>query len=68
MDIVEQKTAMTSKQFCQLALDEERLLLVPGEVLDMSDRLLRFGTGMTDFASGLERLDRFLSRLKGKAC
>lgn len=63
MAVVKQKTAMTSRQFCQLALDEERLLLVPGEVLEMSDRLLRLGTGMLDFASGLERLDRFLSRL-----
>ena len=62
MAVVEQRTSLASSEFCQRILDEERLFLVPGKALGMSDRLLRFGLGITDFAQGLERLDRFLQR------
>lgn len=63
MAIVEQGTSLTSTEFCERILEEERLFLIPGKPLGMSDRFLRFGLGMSDFASGLERLDRFLRRL-----
>ena len=49
---------------CQRILDEERLFLIPGKALGMSDQLLRFGLGMSDFAQGLKRLDRFLRTLE----
>ncbi len=64
MAIVEQKTNITSTEFCQRVLDEERLFLIPGRPLGMSDHLLRFGLGMSDFSQALDQLDRFLGRLK----
>lgn len=63
MAVVEQHTGMTSSDFCQRILEKERLFLIPSRPLGMSDRFLRIGLGMTDFAQGLERLDRFLRRL-----
>lgn len=62
MAMVEQKTSLTSTEFCERLLDEEQVFLVPGSAMSMSDRLLRFGLGRRDFADGLERLGRFLSR------
>jgi aspartate/methionine/tyrosine aminotransferase len=62
MAIVEQKTSLTSTELCEQLLDEEKVFLVPGSVLSMSDRLLRFGLGRRDFVEGLERLGRFLNR------
>jgi aspartate/methionine/tyrosine aminotransferase len=64
MAVVEQRTYLTSTELCQRILDEERLFLIPGKALGMSDRLLRFGLGMSNFVQGLERLDRFLQALK----
>lgn len=64
MALVEQQTSLSSTDFCQRVLDDQRLFLIPGNVLGMSDRLLRFGLGMTDQAQSLDRLDRFLQGLK----
>ena len=64
MAVVQQRTKLTSTELCERILDEERLFLVPGKPLGMPDSVLRFGLGMLDFASGLERLDRFLKRLQ----
>jgi aspartate/methionine/tyrosine aminotransferase len=66
MAIAEQRTSLTSTEFCERILEEERLFLIPGRPLGMSDRMLRFGLGMSDFVSGLERLDRFLKRLDSR--
>lgn len=60
MAVVEQKTPLTSTQLCERLLDEQRIFLVPGELMGMSDRLLRFGFGRDDFAEGLDRFGRFL--------
>ncbi|MCA9060521.1 MAG: pyridoxal phosphate-dependent aminotransferase, partial [Planctomycetaceae bacterium] len=60
MALVEQKTPLSSTEFCSRLLDDQRLFLVPGTLLGMSDRLLRFGFGREDFADGLERLSCFL--------
>ncbi len=65
MAVVEQRTGMTSTELCERVLDEERVFLVPGKPLGMSDRLLRLGLGRSDFEAGLERFDRFLTRLSG---
>ncbi|MBI1315140.1 aminotransferase class I/II-fold pyridoxal phosphate-dependent enzyme [bacterium] len=62
MALVEQKTALTSTQFCERLLDEQRVFVVPGEAMRMSDRLLRFGLGRDDFSEGLGRLGTFLQR------
>ena len=43
-------------------LDEEKVFLVPGSAMSMSDRLLRFGLGRRDFVDGLERLGSFFDR------
>ncbi|MCA9049914.1 MAG: aminotransferase class I/II-fold pyridoxal phosphate-dependent enzyme, partial [Planctomycetaceae bacterium] len=58
--LLEQKTAWTSTEFCERLLDDQRVFLVPGASMGMSDRLLRTGLGRSDFADGLERLGRFL--------
>jgi aspartate/methionine/tyrosine aminotransferase len=63
MALVEQLTPLTGREFCARLLEEERIFLVPGGVMGISDRLLRFGLGRNDFALGLERLANFLSRL-----
>ncbi len=60
MAVVEQKTSVTSTQLCERLLDEQRVFLIPGESMGMSDRLLRFGLGRNDFAEGLDRFGRFL--------
>lgn len=60
MAVVEQKTTVTSSHFCERLLDAQRVFLVPGESMGMSDRLLRFGFGRDDFAAGLERLGKYL--------
>ena len=59
--LLEQKTALTSSEFCERLLDDQRVFLVPGKSMRMSDRWLRIGLGRSDFAEGLERLGRFLS-------
>jgi len=60
MAVVEHKSRLTSTELCQRLLDSKGLFLVPGGVMDMSDRLLRFGLGRDDFSQGLERLADFL--------
>lgn len=60
MALVEQTTRLTSTEFCDRLLDEQRVFLVPGESMGLSDRLLRFGFGRDDFSDALERLNRFL--------
>jgi aspartate/methionine/tyrosine aminotransferase len=62
MALVEQRTPLASVEFCKRLLSDERVFLVPGEVMGMSDRLLRFGLGRDDLARGLERLENFLQR------
>lgn len=62
MAVVEQKTALTSVDLCQRLLNAERVFLVPGEVIGISDRLLRFGLGRNDLAEGLARFGDFLRR------
>ena len=64
MAIVEQRTSLTSTEFCERFLDEERVFLVPGKPLGMPDRVPRFGLGRSDFQQGLQRLDRFVRRLE----
>ena len=63
MAVVEQSTGMMSTEFCERALDEFRLFMIPGSAMGMSDRLLRFGLGMSDFDTGLERLNAYLRTL-----
>jgi aspartate/methionine/tyrosine aminotransferase len=63
MAMVEQRTNLTSSELSKRILKEERLFLIPGKPLGMSDRLLRFGLGMRGFTLSLECLDRFLKRL-----
>ena len=60
MAVVEQRTTLTSSQFCERLLDAQRVFLVPGESMGMSDRLLRFGFGREDFNTGLQRMGEFL--------
>lgn len=62
MAVVEQKTPLTSTQFCERLLDHQKVFLVPGECMGLSDRLLRFGFGRDDFGVGLRRLGAFLER------
>jgi len=64
MALVKQDTKLTSTEFCERVLDEQRLFLIPGRPLGISDRLLRFGLGMSDFSQGLERLGQFLTKLE----
>ncbi len=66
MAVVEQKTPLTSAQFCERLLDTQRVFLVPGESMGMSNRLVRFGFGRDDFRHGLERLGAFLNSNGGK--
>ncbi len=60
LTMVEQKTSLTSTGLCERLLDEQRVFLVPGKTMEMSDRLLRFGLGRNDFAAGLHRLGNLL--------
>ena len=63
MAVVEQTTSLTSTEFCQHLLDEQRVMLVPGEVMGISDRLLRVGLGRDGFSDGLSRLETFLQSI-----
>jgi aspartate/methionine/tyrosine aminotransferase len=63
MALVEQLTPLSGREFCTRLLEEERVFLVPGGVMGMSDRLLRFGIGRNDFSEGLERVGNVVSRL-----
>jgi aspartate/methionine/tyrosine aminotransferase len=63
MAAVEQKTSFPSREFCQRLLDKQRVLLVPGEVMGISDRLLRIGLGRNGFKHGLNRLEEFLQTM-----
>jgi aspartate/methionine/tyrosine aminotransferase len=62
MALVEQRTPLTSLGLCERLLNDEGVFLVPGEVMGMSDRLLRFGLGRDDLALGLDRFGKFLQR------
>lgn len=62
MAVVEQRTPLTSVELCERLLNDERVFLVPGGVMGMSDRLLRFGLGRDDLVQGLERFGSFLQR------
>lgn len=61
MALIEQRTSLTGTQFCDRLLDDQRVFLVPGAVMGIPDRLLRFGLGRADLAEGLERVGRFLA-------
>ncbi len=63
MALVEQLTPLSGREFCTRLLDEERAFLVPGDVMGISNRLLRFGIGREDLGEGLERLRNFVNRL-----
>lgn len=63
MAMVEQQTPLTSRELCERLLEEERVFLVPGESLGMSDRLLRVGLGRDHVADALERFGSFLRPL-----
>jgi aspartate/methionine/tyrosine aminotransferase len=63
MAIVEQRTGLASTELCQRFLEDQRVLLVPGAALGMSERLLRFGLGRKGLANGLDRLTSFFRRL-----
>lgn len=63
MALVEQKTPLVSTELCERLLDEERVFLVPGAALGMSDRLLRVGIGRDDVGEALNRFDSFLGRV-----
>lgn len=60
MAVVEQRSPLPSSILCNRLLDAERVFLVPGEAIGMSDRLFRFGFGRDDFAEGLAQFGRFL--------
>jgi aspartate/methionine/tyrosine aminotransferase len=62
MAVFTQHTGLTSTELCRRLLEEERLFLIPGKPLGMSDRLLRVGLGQNDFENGLMRLGTFLKR------
>ena len=63
MALVEQLTPLSGREFCTRLLDEERAFLVPGDVMGISNRLLRFGIGRENLGEGLERLRNFVNRL-----
>jgi aspartate/methionine/tyrosine aminotransferase len=56
-------TPLSGREFCARLLEEERVFLVPGGVMGISDRLLRFGLGRENLGEGLERAGNFISRL-----
>ena len=60
MAMVKQNTGMTSTEFCQQLLEQQRVFLIPSGTMAMPDQSLRFGLGMTGFEDGLERLAAFL--------
>ena len=63
MVLVEQTTPLTGTEFCERLLDDQRVFLVPGAAMEISDRLLRFGFGREDFCDGLSRLGLFLQQV-----
>lgn len=62
MALIEQMTPLTGTEYCARLLEEERIFLVPGGVMGLSDRLLRIGLGREDFGDGLGRLGNFLRK------
>jgi aspartate/methionine/tyrosine aminotransferase len=60
MAIVQQNTPLTSVEFCERLISEERTFLVPADLIGLSNRSLRFGLGRQDLAAGLDRLGQFL--------
>ena len=51
------------EKFCQAALDEAGIMIVPGEMFDMPGRHFRVGLGRRSFPEALDRLGEFVKRL-----
>jgi len=62
MAVVQQRTGISNLELCKEILEKSRLLVVPGEFVGLPDGFLRLGLGMSNFAEGLSRLERFLAR------
>lgn len=50
----------TIEEFCDLAVNEAGIMIVPGEIFDIPDRHFRVGLGRKGFPEALERLGAFL--------
>lgn len=64
MALVRQQTGFTSTEFCEKALQEQRLFLIPSIFLGMSDNYLRIGLGTLDFKASLDQFEQFLETLR----
>jgi len=53
--------AQSVEDFCQAALAQQGLMIVPGSLFDHPGRRFRIGLGRKNFAKALEHLDEFLS-------
>jgi aspartate/methionine/tyrosine aminotransferase len=51
------------EQFCQLVLDQQGVMLVPGSVFEHSGNHFRIGLGRKNFAEAIDHVDQFLKRL-----
>lgn len=54
----------TAEEFCQQALAEKGVMIVPDSLFDQPGSHFRIGLGRKNFAEGLEHLDEYLSELK----
>lgn len=54
--------ARSIEEFCELAVKEAGVMIVPGEIFDMPGRHFRVGLGRKNFSEALERLADFLEK------
>ena len=54
------------EQFCQQALEEQGVMIVPGDLFDHAGAHFRIGLGRKNFAEALEHLDEVLSPPAGR--
>ena len=59
------KTGLKSSDFCARLLEQEKVAAVPGIAFGADDYLrISYATSMANIEKGLERIDRFVRRLK----
>jgi len=56
----------SARDFCDQLVTEQGVLLLPSTGLGFGDGHVRFGLGRLSFATGLEQLERYLTKLEGE--
>jgi aspartate/methionine/tyrosine aminotransferase len=59
--LVKVKTDLSIDEYCHELIEKSGILLLPGSVYDLEEKVVRMGFGRKDFKTNLDRLDEYMS-------